>query len=211
MSELATPTPVSQAPAPQNSLQATSMPPSPAPLPSLVLFLLQRSVPHLSKPNTKTSLSPQLGLAPKTLCVPPQPHHNPSPAVCPTVHTPGDFSVEGGMCHCIFWARVRPGTPEGWLWWPASHPLLGTYCVPGTGNNMNKTGLSLSLGAHAPGRTADHQRNSVPLWWAQSEAAFALRLRTWPPLEKSLLPEAKAETAERRPRIRRQTNVQTGL
>lgn len=62
-------------------------PPSPAPLPSLVLFLLQRSVPHLSKPNTKTSFSPKLGLAPKALCVPPQPHHNPSPAVCPTVHT----------------------------------------------------------------------------------------------------------------------------
>lgn len=57
---------------------------------------------------------------------------------------------------------------------------------------MNKTGLSLSLGAHAPGRMDGHQRNGVPLWWAQSEAAFALRLRTWPPLEKSLLPGAKA-------------------
>lgn len=89
--------------------------------------------------------------------------------------------------------RTGPSVGEGAAAASASSSgPAGPSCVPGTGNNMNKTGLSLSLGAHAPGRMDGHQRNGVPLWWAQSEAAFALRLRTWPPLEKSLLPGAKA-------------------
>lgn len=125
------PCPLAQAPAPQNSLQATSMPTSPALCLHSYCSCSRKTPPLTLSPEASLDyLSPKLGLAPKARVPPPTPSQPQSSHVSHCPH-PADFSTEGR-------GQTR-GRSRGWSWCQrsTSYPLLGTYCVPGTGNNMN--------------------------------------------------------------------------
>lgn len=133
--ELAPARPLLSGSCPQDSMQASSTPPSGS-LPSLLLFLLREGPSfHPSKPNTRQlspeaspdHLSPKLGLAPKA---PACTRNSITVLALSRVHCPppADFSTRA-------WGRSW-----GWSRCPALGlpPPWGTYCVPGIGNTMNK-------------------------------------------------------------------------
>lgn len=115
------PAPISQSPAPQNSVQVEHAHLS-CSLPSLLLFLLKAGPSsHPSKPNTSPlspeaspdHLSPKLGFAPKAPACTPQLHHSRGPPMC-SLSTPsqllqkGPGQTWGRSCGVVLVASIQP-------------------------------------------------------------------------------------------------------